>query len=120
MQEVSAILSADTVRPLTDNVTVAAPETASYDIDVTYYTQEGAAISDSAVAENIAAAVKAFKEWQGAKMGRDINPSRLSYLLMQTGAKRVEVRSPVYTVVPDNAVAQIGAETVVNGGVESE
>lgn len=120
LKEVLDILNADKVRPLTDHVTVAAPETVPYDINFTYWTQEGGAISDDKVAENIAAAVRTFKEWQGAKMGRDVNPSYLISLLMQAGAKRVKVRSPVDTVVPDNAVAVIGETTVVNGGAENE
>lgn len=120
LKEVLDILNADKVRPLTDHVTVAAPETVPYDIDFTYWTQEGGAVSDDKVAENIAAAVQTFKEWQGAKMGRDVNPSYLISLLMQAGAKRVKVRSPVDTVVPDNAVAVIGETAVVNGGAENE
>lgn len=120
LKEVLDILNADKVRPLTDHVTVAAPDTVPYDIDFTYWTQEGGAVSDEKVAENIAAAVRTFKEWQGAKMGRDVNPSYLISLLMQAGAKRVKVRSPVDTIVYDNAVAVIGETTVVNGGAESE
>ena len=120
LKEVLDILNADKVRPLTDHVTVAAPETVPYDIDFTYWTQEGGAVSDDKVAENIAAAVRTFKEWQGAKMGRDVNPSYLISLLMQAGAKRVKVRSPVDTVVPDNAVAVIGETAVVTGGAENE
>ena len=120
LKEVLDILNADKVRPLTDHVTVAAPETVPYDIDFTYWTQEGGAVSDDKVAKNIAAAVRTFKEWQGAKMGRDVNPSYLISLLMQAGAKRVKVRSPVDTVVPDNAVAVIGETAVVNGGAENE
>lgn len=120
IKEVLEILNADKVRPLTDHVTVSAPEIVPYDIDFTYWTQEGGAVSDETVAENIASAVRTFKEWQGAKMGRDVNPSYLISLLMQAGAKRVKVRSPVDTVVPDNAVALIGETAVVNGGAESE
>lgn len=120
LKEVLDILNADKVRPLTDHVTVAPPETVPYDIDFTYWTQEGGAVSDEKVAENIAAAVRTFKEWQGARMGRDVNPSYLISLLMQAGAKRVKVRSPVDTVVPDNAVAVIGETAVVNGGAENE
>lgn len=69
---------------------------------------------------DVAAAVKSFQKWQAEKMGRDVNPSRLIALLMQTGVKRVEVRSPVFTTVADNAVAQIGTVSVVNGGAERE
>lgn len=120
LQAVSDMLNADNVRPLTDQVTVAAPETVPYNIDFTYYTQEGGASSADTVAANVTAAVAAFKEWQAAKMGRDVNPSQLIQLLMQAGAKRVVVRSPAYAVVADNAVAQIGTTAVVNGGAESE
>lgn len=120
LKEVSDILTADTVRPLTDHVTVAAPETVPYDIDFTYYTQEGAALSDEAVAANVTAAVAQFKKWQAAKMGRDVNPSYLVSLLMQAGVKRVEIRSPAFAAVAENKVAKIGETSAVNGGVESE
>ena len=49
-----------------------------------------------------------------------VNPSQLIALLMQTGVKRVEVRSPVFAAVADNAVAQVGTVSVVNGGAERE
>ena len=120
LKAVSEVLSADKVRPLTDHVTVAAPETVPYNIDVTYYTQTGGALGPEMVAQNVAAAVAEYQRWQAAKMGRDVNPSYLTSLLMQTGAKRVEVRSPVFAPVADNAVAVIGETEVLNGGAERE
>ena len=120
LKAVSEVLNADKVRPLTDHVTVKAPETVTYNIDVTYYTQTGGALGPEAVAQNVTAAVAEYKRWQAAKMGRDVNPSYLVSLLMQTGAKRVEVRSPAFATVADNAVAVIGTTAVVNGGAESE
>lgn len=120
LKEVSDLLTADTVRPLTDHVTIAAPETVPYDIDFTYYTQEGGSLPDEAVAANVTAAVAQFKEWQAAKMGRDVNPSYLVALLMQAGVKRVEIRSPVFAAVAENKVAKIGEISAVNGGAESE
>ena len=108
------------MRPLTDHVTVKAPETVAYNIDVTYYTQEGGAISDDVISENVNEAVGAFKKWQAEKMGRDVNPSYLIQLLMQAGVKRVEVRAPAFATVKDNQVAKIGTTTVTNGGAESE
>ena len=89
LKEVLDILDADTVRPLTDHVTVAAPQAVPYNIDVTYYTQEGSALSADTIAADVAAAVKSFQKWQAEKMGRDVNPSQLIALLMQTGVKRV-------------------------------
>lgn len=120
LTEVAAILNADKVRPLTDHVTVKAPETVAYNIDVTYYTQEGGAISNDVISGNVNAAVNAYKKWQAEKMGRDVNPSYLIQLLMQAGVKRVEVRAPAFATVKDNQVAKIGTTTVTNGGAESE
>lgn len=120
LKEVYDILNADDVRPLTDHVTVAAPEVVPYDIDFTYYTQTGGALSDDTIKDNVNAAVADFRKWQGEKMGRDVNPSRLIYLLMKTGVKRVEVRSPVYAAVPENAVAVMNSAAAVNGGAEVE
>jgi len=120
LKEVSETLNADKVRPLTDHVTVAAPETVEYDIDLTYYLQEGGAQGPEAAAARVDAAVSEYKRWQASKMGRDLNPSYLIHLLMQTGIKRVEVRSPTFSAVADNAVA-VAVETVVlNGGPERE
>lgn len=120
LNAVFEILNADKVRPLTDHVTVAAPETVPYNIDVTFYTQEGGPLGADTVEKNVAKAVAEYKRWQAAKMGRDVNPSYLHYLLMQTGAKRVEVRSPLFAAVADNAVAVIGDTAVLNGGAERE
>ena len=120
LKAVSGVLNADKVRPLTDHVTVAAPETVEYDIDLTYYLQEGGAQGPEAAAARVDAAVSEYKRWQASKMGRDLNPSYLIHLLMQTGIKRVEVRSPTFSAVADNAVA-VAVETVVlNGGPERE
>lgn len=77
-------------------------------------------MSADTIAADVATAVKSFQKWQAEKMGRDVNPSQLIALLMQTGVKRVEVRSPVFATVADNAVAQIGTVSVVNGGAERE
>lgn len=83
-------------------------------------TTDASALSADTIAADVAAAVKSFQKWQAEKMGRDVNPSQLIALLMQTGVKRVEVRSPVFAAVADNAVAQIGTVSVVNGGAERE
>ena len=69
LKEVLDILNADTVRPLTDHVTVAAPQTVPYNINVTYYTQEGGALSADTIAADVAAAVKSFQKWQAEKDG---------------------------------------------------
>lgn len=124
--EVLAACSADEVRPLTDQVFVEDAEVASYDIDFTYYIQTGSAASAADIAAAVQMAVDEFNTWQCAKLGRDINPSRLINLLMQTGIKRVDLKAPAFTVLRDGSnktvpqVASFGTATIVNGGYEDE
>lgn len=93
------------------------PEYPVFDTRIRY---SDSALSADTIAADVAAAVKSFQKWQAEKMGRDVNLSQLIALLMQTGVKRVEVRSPVFATVADNAVAQVGTVSVVNGGAERE
>ena len=62
-----------------------------------------------------------YIKWQTGKMGRDINPSYLTQLIMAAGVKRVEVRKPIFQVVEETHVARIVRDTmqVLNGGVEN-
>lgn len=117
---VTAALSDKTVRPLTDSVTVVPPSTVKFNIDLTYYIPAESAESAATVEGAVATAVAAYKSWQCEKMGRDINPSKLTSLLMAVGVKRVDIRSPVYASVVEGSVAQLGSESVINGGYESE
>lgn len=58
--------------------------------------------------------------WQTEKIGRDINPSYLIQKMMEAGIKRVEVKSPVFTVLNDKTVARTGTVSVTYGGVEND
>ncbi|SFA91425.1 Phage-related baseplate assembly protein [Cohnella sp. OV330] len=120
LDSVSAILSNSKVRPLTDQVTVAAPTTVGYNVTLTYYIKTG----DSAAASDIQAAVNAtiagYVTWQKSKLGRDINPSELIRRVMMAGAYRVNVTSPVYTVVDPTKVAVAGTITATYGGTVND
>jgi phage-related baseplate assembly protein len=120
INKVKAVLTDDKVRPMTDQVIVSAPETIETTVDITFFVPKPSAASASVVESAVQQAVETYKEWQSAKMGRDINPSYLISLLMQTGAKRVEIRNPLYLAVPENSVAVITGTNIVNGGVEDE
>lgn len=124
--QVLAACSADQVRPLTDQVFVEDAETVPYDVAFTYYTQTGSTASGVEVAAAVERAVEAFNTWQQAKLGRDINPSKLISLLMETGIKRVALTAPAFTVLRDGGdkavpqVAALGSVTITNGGYEDE
>lgn len=122
---VLAACNADTVRPLTDQVFVEDAEPVPYNIDFTYYTQTGSGKSAVDIQAAVNAAVQEYVHWQDTKLGRDINPSTLIGLLMQTGIKRVDLREPVFTVLRDDnrsvpQVGQIKDITITNGGYEDE
>ena len=125
-KEIYAACNADDVRPLTDHVEMADPERVEYNIDLTYYLP----IDVTAGGEEFEAAVgrqtQEYIKWQGGKLGRDINPSRLTAMLMSTGIKRVDMREPVFTKLRDGStkeapqVAAVAKVTLINGGTEDE
>ena len=118
LQEVQAQLSADKVRPLCDFVQVSAPDTVPLNIDATYYIPKPSQNSAAVITADVEKAVQDYIRWQTEKMGRDINPSVFVSYLMKTGIKRVVVRQPEYTVVPESEVASLHLYNVSSGGVE--
>ena len=122
LEEIEAALNASDVRPLTDIVTVSMPEEVPFEIDLTYYINRNSQASISITDQAARAAVELYIKWQTGKMGRDINPSYLTQLIMKAGVKRVEVRKPIFKVVEGTQVARIKRDTmnVLNGGVENE
>jgi len=123
---IAAACNADTVRPLTDYVHVMDPATVGYNVNVTYYIASDSQIPLVDIETAVSNAVSQYIEWQSAKLGRDINPSKLWQLLMQTGIKRAVITSPIFTALKDGSdgsapeLAVFGTATVTNGGYEDE
>lgn len=136
--KVLAECSADDRRPLTDMVSVEDADVVPYDIQLTYYIRKDSSRSGVEIAAAVQAAVDEYVRWQCGKLGRDINPSRLISLLMETGIKRVDVVSPTFVHLRDGnqvlsadmsydvseAVPQVaalrGTPVIRNGGYEDE
>lgn len=118
LEEIEEALNASDVRPLTDHVTVSTPDPVNFSVDVTFYigqpNENSATIIDAAVRK----AVDEYITWQTSKMGRDINPSYLIQMMMEAGAKRVEVRQPTFRAINDISVGKLTSKTVLNGGME--
>ena len=126
-----AACSPDEIRPLTDYVISGDPEEVPYDIDLTYYLTRDGSISASEAQSGVNEAVQRYIRWQSGKMGRDINPDRLRYLLLSAGIKRVDLKQPAFTPLEDGApsldrndkvpqVAKLGTVTIKSGGYEDE
>jgi len=117
---VSALLREESVRPLTDIVAVLPPDPVVYDVSLVWYLGEGSAASAATIALAVEAAVAEWAAWQRARLGRDLNPTRLSTLVEQAGAKRVEILSPVARTLTAQELAVAGAVDVAYGGVEGD
>lgn len=105
------------IRPLTDKVTVLAPETVSYDINLTYYISRANVTIILAIQQAISKAVDDYMIWQKSKLGREVNPSELSWRVRAAGASRVEVTMPVYAALKKYQVAVASSVTPNFGGL---
>ena len=110
----------DGVRPFTDLVIVDAPEVVHYDIDLVYFIPRQRQDSEEVIIQRVEAAIEEYKSWQSERMGRDINPDRLTHLMKVAGMKRAEIASPQFTVLHDTQVAIIRDINVRYGGIEDE
>ncbi len=94
---VDAALNAEAVRPLTDHVTVFAPNVLAYTVDATLYMYEGP--DTEAVRQVAEDRVRAYID-DHHRLGHDITISGLHGALHVEGAvQRVELASPAATVV---------------------
>lgn len=109
-----------TIRPLTDQVVVTAPETKAYDITLTYWVSNNRATEATTLQNQVATAVNEYMIWQKSKLGRDINPSELIRRVMEAGAHRVQVYAPVYTAVSATEIAIGGKPNITYGGMADD
>ena len=108
------------IRPMSDLVRIAAPEEVQYTINLTYYINRSDSAKAVTIQAAVAQAVEDYKTWQRA-IGRDVNPSQLTRMVMDAGAKRVVVTAPAYTVVGKTKVSALqGAAVVTYGGLEDD
>ena len=108
-----------------------------YDIRLTYYIPQQSTRSGAEIATAVQDAVDKYVSWQCGKLGRDINPSKLYSLLMETGIKRIDLVSPVFTHLRDGnpvlsadmsydvtdmipQLARVNSIQILNGGYEDE
>ena len=108
------------IRPLTDKVSVKAPERVTYDVDAVYYIDRRDATEAAAIQSRAEKAVQEFIMWQKERLGRDINPTELYYRLREAGVKRAEIKLPVFTATNRKQVAVADHVNVRFGGVEDE
>lgn len=126
--------SAGDTRPMTDLVKMAEPVDVPYNVKLTYYLPRSNTRNSAAIQAAVSSAVAEYTKWQSARLGRDINPSKLIEMIMQAGVKRVDVQEPVFKALEEGKsfdaeteaefrppeLAKLGTVSVTNGGFEDE
>lgn len=120
LKDVLEVCNAEKVRPLTDHVTAEAPTAVAYQIEVTYYIATEDKPQAASIQKAVNEAIEAYKTWQNAKLGRDLDPSKLYELMVKAGARKVLVTSPTLTKLSDTEVAIAENIAITYKGVEDE
>lgn len=120
IEAVEKYLSAEDVRPLTDLVQVSAPDIVEYELECVWYLDQANTTQYALIQAAVNKAIENYILWQKEKPGRDINPSELTRLIMQAGAKRVEITSPVFKKIEPTQIAKESTVQVIFGGIEIE
>lgn len=120
LQAVYDYCSADDKRPLTDNVEVKAPSVKNYNIDIVYYISNENLSNAKTISNKVNETIESYILWQKEKLGRDVNPSKLTEILMKTGIKRVEILEPAFDTLNYYEVALCENTNINFGGVENE
>lgn len=118
LNDVRESLNDRKIRPLTDHLTVQAPTEKKYNISLKYYIDRNDSTNGAAIQVAVNKAIEAFQSWQKEKLGRDINPTELSYRIRAAGAKRAEIIEPVYEEVKKSEVAISEKVEITYGGYE--
>nr|DAS19013.1 MAG TPA: baseplate assembly protein [Caudoviricetes sp.] len=113
-------LSSPSIRPLTDSIEVLAPVKKTYAINITYYVNSSDQSRAESIQLKVLSAINDYINWQKSEIGRDINPDVLRQKILNAGAKRVDITSPVFTIVDEDSVASLEAQSVTYGGLEND
>lgn len=113
-------LEEETRKPITDKVVVSAPVKKDYELELRYYINQSESNQAASIQKRVEQAVDDYLLWQSGKIGRDINPDELICRIKSAGAKRADITSPVFTVIPDNQVPACIKKTINYGGLERD
>lgn len=120
--DVEAYLSADDIRPLTDEVHALSPTAKSYAIKVDYWILTEDQSRAEQIKADVEAAVESYRLWQQGRIGRDILPDQLIRGVIAAGAARVDssTLSPAsFVELEEDEVAQCTGVTVTFKGYKA-
>lgn len=121
LQGLKEYLSDKSIRPLTDNLQVNAPDVVNYDINITYYILSNNSAEAATIQSSVNQAIQDYILWQKSKIGRDINPDELTTRIKSAGAKRAVITSPTYTAITGTKLAIASTNIAATyGGLEDD
>lgn len=107
-------------RPLTDELTMRAPDVVEFDLEITYYINKSDANRELEIKAAVEAAVQSYLSWQESTIGRDLNPDKLVALVIAAGAKRLEVVTPQHQIIASDEIFKHRSAKVNYGGLEDD
>jgi phage-related baseplate assembly protein len=113
VEEVKALLNAEHVRPITDEVIVKSAKIRRYNIEAELFTDGGP--DSSVVVEKARDRIKRFTT-ENYRIGRDISISGIYAALHVDGVQRVFLKAPTDTIVIDHTETAFCAEPLVTYG----
>lgn len=118
IQSLTDYLMAKERKIFSDKVLILAPLTQNYNINLTYYINSTDSNKALIIQNEVKKAIDNYINWQSEIIGRDIEPSKLIYLIMNAGAKRVEIKEPIFTPVNEKSIAVVNEINYSYGGLE--
>lgn len=113
-------LSNDDIRPITDEVFVSAPQPVPFAINLTYYGSPHPEPGGAPLEELVQTAVNEYVTWQTGKLGRRINPARLTAMVVQAGVSSIEINEPVTQRLTSTQCAVLDGDPILIYGGEDE
>ena len=119
LDAIAAVCNADTVRPLTDQVTVMSPTAVNFTLALTYTINVNDSGSSSTIQAAVATAVATWVLWQKSKLGRDINKSELTRLVKEAGVQDITALTLSVSdmTINEDQVAICTSNTITFGGL---
>lgn len=107
-------------RPLTDNLTLRAPDVVEFDMEFAYYINQSDANKEQQIKSAVEAAAQSYLSWQESTIGRDLNPDKLVALVVAAGAKRLKVTAPQHQVIKADEIFKHRNVILHYGGLEND
>lgn len=113
LEAVTAACTARGTRGFNDQVTVQAPESVSYDIELTYYVEQADESAAVKAIEEAGGLIDQYNAWQQGEIGRNIDPQKLVSML-RDACHWVDVVQPTRATITDSQIARFSGNINVS------